>query len=78
MSRIYEEFDPAFASLCSDVTVYSNKKGFFKNLAEEIVSLAEDDGWMQSFELTEDERKVTAVTENNTVRINYLFMWYIW
>ncbi|CAH2216182.1 jg25402 [Pararge aegeria aegeria] len=67
MSRVYEEFDPAFASVCSDVTVYSNNKGFFKSLAEEIVSLAEVDGWLQTFEDIEDEKKVTMVMENNTV-----------
>ncbi|XP_069365158.1 SET and MYND domain-containing protein 4 isoform X1 [Maniola hyperantus] len=67
MSRVYEEFDAAFASICSDVTVYSNNKGFFKNLAEEIVLLAEVDGWLESFENIEDDKKVAAVMENHAV-----------
>ncbi|XP_023941047.2 SET and MYND domain-containing protein 4 [Bicyclus anynana] len=67
MPRVYEDFDPKYASICSDVTVYSNNKGFFKSLAEEIVSLAEVDGWMQTFEDVEDDKKVTTVLENNTI-----------
>nr|XP_026500608.1 SET and MYND domain-containing protein 4 [Vanessa tameamea] len=67
MTCIYEDFDSAFASVCSDVTLYSNNKGFFKGLVEEIVSLAEVDGWLSKFEEIVDKEKVTAVLENQTV-----------
>lgn len=67
MSRIYEDVDPAYAAVCSDVTLCSNSTGFFKSLAEELVSVAETDGWLQTFEATDDGKKVSAVMENKEV-----------
>ncbi|KAG6446964.1 SET and MYND domain-containing protein 4 [Manduca sexta] len=66
MSRIYEEIDPSYAVACSDVTLCSNSKGFFKSLGEELVSLA-DAAWLDSFEKIEDGKKVSAVLENKDV-----------
>lgn len=67
MSLIYEEVDPVYAKKCSNITLCSNTAGFFKDLSEEVVSLAEEDDWIESFEKVEDARKVTAVMENKTV-----------
>ncbi|KAG7313155.1 hypothetical protein JYU34_000246 [Plutella xylostella] len=46
MSRVYEELDPAYAAKCSDVTLYSDPKGFFKTLTDELVTLASSGGWL--------------------------------
>ncbi|XP_041987605.1 SET and MYND domain-containing protein 4 [Aricia agestis] len=67
MSRIYEIVDPAYAATCSDVTLCSNNKGFFKKLADELVSMAEENEWLDKFENTEDCDKVRAVFENKTL-----------
>lgn len=67
MSRVYEQFDPGFAATCSDVTLCSNTKGFFKTLTENMVSLAESDNWLQNFEKIEEGKKVAAVMENKEV-----------
>ncbi|XP_072930966.1 SET and MYND domain-containing protein 4 [Epargyreus clarus] len=61
MSRIYEEIDPAYAAACSDVTLCYSNKGFFRGFSEDIVSLAEADNWLKTFEDLEDGQKVTAV-----------------
>lgn len=67
MSRVYEDFDPSFATICSDVTLYSNNKGFFKNMAEDLVSLADKNGWLQTLENVKDNEKIRTVLENETV-----------
>ncbi|XP_063838050.1 SET and MYND domain-containing protein 4 [Ostrinia nubilalis] len=67
MSRVYEDVDPGFAATCSDITLYSKTKGFFKNFAEDIVSIAENDNWLDSFEKVEDGKKVAAVMENKEI-----------
>lgn len=67
MARIYEDFDSSFAAVCSDVTLYSNNKGFFKNLVEDLVSLAERDGWLQTLECVKDYEKISTVLKNETV-----------
>jgi hypothetical protein len=67
MSRVYEEFDPGYAATCSDVTLCSNTKGFFKNFAEDLVAIAESNNWLQEFEKVEDGKKVAAVKENKEV-----------
>lgn len=59
--------DFSYATMCSDVTLCANNKGFFKNFAEEMVSLAEIDGWLDDFELIEDKEKVLAVRNNQKV-----------
>lgn len=74
MPRIFEEVDPTFAATCSDVTLCSNPKGFFKNLSEEVVALADTDGWLDSFEKVEDGKKVVTVMENKAVIIFYLLI----
>ncbi|XP_075991128.1 SET and MYND domain containing, class 4, member 2 [Anticarsia gemmatalis] len=67
MPRIFEEADAAYAATCSEVTLCSNAKGFFKTLGDELVALADTDGWLDSFEKVEDGKKVTAVMENKMV-----------
>ncbi|CAH2035098.1 unnamed protein product, partial [Iphiclides podalirius] len=67
MSQIYEEVDPVYAKKCSSVTLCSNTVGFFKNLSEEIVALAEEDDWLKSFEKVEDAEKVSTVMKNKTI-----------
>lgn len=67
MPRIFEEMDRVYAATCSDVTLCSNPKGFFKNLSEEIVSIANTDGWLDTFEKIEQGRKVQAVLENEKI-----------
>ncbi|CAG4984743.1 unnamed protein product [Parnassius apollo] len=67
MSRIYEDVDPAYAANCSNITLCSNTVGFFKNFSDEIISIAEEDNWLQSFEKVEDVHKVTAVMENKMI-----------
>ncbi|CAG4941880.1 unnamed protein product [Colias eurytheme] len=67
MSRIYEDVDSTYAEACSDVTLCSNKKGFFKNFAEEIVSIAESNEWLETFEKVADGEKVAAVMENEAI-----------
>ncbi|XP_028164357.1 SET and MYND domain-containing protein 4 [Ostrinia furnacalis] len=67
MSRVYEDVDPGFAATCSDITLYSKTKGFFKNFADDIVSIAENDNWLDSFEKVEDGKKVAAVMENKEI-----------
>ncbi|CAH0716358.1 unnamed protein product, partial [Brenthis ino] len=67
MARIYEDFDSSFAAVCSDVTLYSNNKGFFKNLVEDLVSLAERDGWLQTLESVKDNEKISTVLKNETI-----------
>lgn len=69
MSRIYEDIDPSYAATCSDVTLCSNSKGFFKNLAEELLEIADTDAWLDSFEKVNDGKKVAAVLENKLVII---------
>ncbi|XP_032526792.2 SET and MYND domain-containing protein 4 isoform X2 [Danaus plexippus] len=59
--------DFSYATMCSDVTLCANNKGFFKNFAEEMVSLAEIDGWLDDFELIEDKEKVLAVRNNQKI-----------
>ncbi|XP_028033589.1 SET and MYND domain-containing protein 4 [Bombyx mandarina] len=66
MSRIYEEVDPVYAATCSDITLCSNSKGFFKGLADDLVSLAGEE-WLNKFELVEDGKKVTFFMENKEV-----------
>ncbi|XP_060809650.1 SET and MYND domain-containing protein 4 [Amyelois transitella] len=67
MSKVYEEVDPGFAVKCSDVTLCSNTKGFFKELVEELVSLADKDDWLQTFEKIPEAKKVAAVLEKKEV-----------
>ncbi|CAH0703095.1 unnamed protein product [Spodoptera exigua] len=67
MPRIYEETDPSYAATCSNITLCSNSKGFFKGLGEELVSIAEADGWLDKFEAVQDAKKVAAVLANETV-----------
>lgn len=66
MPRIYEEMDPKFAAMCSDVTLCSNPKGFFTGLAEEAVSMAGAE-WLQELEKVEEGRKIAFVMENEEV-----------
>ncbi|XP_038216468.1 SET and MYND domain-containing protein 4-like [Zerene cesonia] len=68
MSRIYDGVDSTYAEACSDVTLCCNKKGFFKNFAEEIVSIAESNDWLETFERVADGNKVAAVMENEAIR----------
>ncbi|CAH2103239.1 unnamed protein product [Euphydryas editha] len=76
MTQVYEDFDPTFAAVCSDVTLYSNNKGFFKGFVEQIVSLAEEDGWLSKFEKIVEKDKVAAVLENETIMeaLNEVFL----
>ncbi|CAH4038989.1 unnamed protein product [Pieris brassicae] len=67
MSRIYDEVDSGYAEACSDVTVCSNKKGFFKSLANEVVSIAESSGFLNTFDEIDERSKVKAVMENETI-----------
>ncbi|KAJ8738071.1 hypothetical protein PYW08_000666 [Mythimna loreyi] len=67
MPRIYEETDPGYAAACSNVTLCSNSKGFFKGLGEELVSIADTDGWLDKLEAVEYGKKVATVLENKTV-----------
>ncbi|XP_026741665.1 SET and MYND domain-containing protein 4 [Trichoplusia ni] len=67
MSRIYEESDREYAASCSNITLCSNSKGFFYNWGEELVTLAEADGWLRNFESVDDGKKVQAVLDNETV-----------
>lgn len=67
MSRVYEELDPTYAAACSDVTLYSNSKGFFCAIAEEAVAMASADQWLHKFEKVEDANKVGAVMANKEV-----------
>ncbi|CAG9789007.1 unnamed protein product [Diatraea saccharalis] len=67
MARIYEELDVDYATKCSDVTLCSNTKGFFKTLAEDMVSIAENNNWLQDFEKTEDAKKIEAVKHNKEI-----------
>ncbi|XP_063891041.1 SET and MYND domain-containing protein 4 [Helicoverpa armigera] len=67
MPRIYEETDPGYAAACSNVTLCSNSKGFFKGLGEELVAMAEGDGWLDKFEAVDDGQKVAAVLDNKTI-----------
>ncbi|XP_050684054.1 SET and MYND domain-containing protein 4 [Leptidea sinapis] len=67
MSQIYDEADSAYATACSDVTICSNNKGFFKQLSDEIMSIADTDGWINTFEKLDDTRKVSAVMENSMI-----------
>lgn len=67
MPRIYEETDPGYAAACSNVTLCSNSKGFFKGLGEELVAIAEGDGWLDRFEAVDDGQKVAAVLDNKTI-----------
>lgn len=69
MSRVYEELDPAYAAACSDITLYSNSKGFFRAIAEEAVAMASADQWLHKFDEVDDAKKVTAVKENKEVSI---------
>ncbi|CAF4743725.1 unnamed protein product [Pieris macdunnoughi] len=66
MSRIYDEVDSGYAEACSDVTVCSNKKGFFKDLANEVVSIAESTGFLNTFDEIDERSKVKAVMGNET------------
>lgn len=68
MPRIYEETDPNYAASCSNITLCSNSKGFFKGLGEELVSMAEAGGWLDTLEAVHDSKKVAAVLANETVR----------
>lgn len=67
MPRIYEETDPNYAASCSNITLCSNSKGFFKGLGEELVSMAEAGGWLDTLEAVHDSKKVAAVLANETV-----------
>lgn len=67
MARVYEDVDPSFATICSDVTLYSNNKGFFKNVAEDLVSIADRDGWLETLETVKDNEKISTVLKNQTV-----------
>ncbi|CAK1555037.1 unnamed protein product [Leptosia nina] len=69
MSKIYDDVDPDYAATCSDVTLYSNKKGFFKNLADEVVSIAESSGFTDIFERVDERAKLAAVMENEAIML---------
>ncbi|KAL4717714.1 hypothetical protein ACJJTC_000863 [Scirpophaga incertulas] len=64
MARVYEDIDPGYADTCSDVTLCSSSKGFFKAFTEELVTIAENKNWLKEFEKIEDVNKVSAVQEN--------------
>ncbi|XP_014364756.2 SET and MYND domain-containing protein DDB_G0284059 [Papilio machaon] len=64
MSYVYEDIDPVFAEKCGDMMLYSTQVGFLKNLAEEVIALANEDNWLESFETVNNEKKVEAVMEN--------------
>ncbi|XP_059055268.1 SET and MYND domain-containing protein 4 [Achroia grisella] len=66
MSRVYEDIDPAYAATCSDVTLCSNTKGFFKSLSDELVAIA-DKGWIKRLENMEEERKLQAIKDNKEI-----------
>lgn len=66
---MYEELDPAYATTCSDVTLYSVSKGFFREIAEETVAMARADQWLHKFEGVDDSDKVAAVKANKKVSI---------
>ncbi|RVE43980.1 hypothetical protein evm_011364, partial [Chilo suppressalis] len=65
--EVYEDFDVEYATKCSDVTLCSNTKGFFKTLAEDMVSLAENNDWLQEFQKIEDSKKIEAVKNNKEI-----------
>lgn len=65
MSRFYQE-DARYAAACSDVTLCSNSKGFFKGLSEELVSKADGD-WLLQLERADEGQKVKVVMENKEV-----------
>lgn len=65
MSRVYD-VDPKFAATCSDITLCSDLKGFFTNLADEAVSMATA-GWLRELEAVEEGKKVSFVMENEEV-----------
>lgn len=67
MSNVYEDIDPTFAEKCGDMMLYSTQVGFLKNLAEELVALANEDNWLELFETIENEKKVEAVMTNKKV-----------
>lgn len=73
MSRVYEELDPAYATACSDVTLYSNSKGFFSAIADEAVAMASVDQWLHKFEKVDDAKKVATVIANKEVSITKCF-----
>ncbi|KAJ0183945.1 hypothetical protein K1T71_000368 [Dendrolimus kikuchii] len=66
MPHISEEIDPTYAAACSDVTLCSSSKGFFKSLADEMVAIS-DVGWLQTFENVDEGKKVNAVLENKEI-----------
>lgn len=66
MPHIYEEMDPTYAAACSDITLCSSSKGFFKSFAEDLVAMASAE-WLQKFENIEEGKKVKAVLENKEV-----------
>lgn len=75
MSRVYEELDPVYAAACSDVTLFSNSKGFFGAIAEEAVAMASANQWLHKFENVDDVKKVAAVMANVEVSlIKYLLL----
>ncbi|KAM3956896.1 SET and MYND domain containing, class 4, member 2 [Aphomia sociella] len=66
MARVYEDMDPAYAATCSDVTLCSNTKGFFRGWSEELMSNVDDD-WLTRLENIEDGKKVQAVKDNKEI-----------
>lgn len=71
MSKVFEEVDPGYAATCSNATLCSNPKGFFRDLADNLVELAKKNDWLsQEFEKRNgDAEKISAVYENEEVRI---------
>lgn len=70
MARSYEEIDPAYTATCSDVTLCSNSKGFFQELGEEIVNVADKNGWIKKFENIEEGLKVATFMNNKEVSMH--------
>ncbi|XP_026758379.1 SET and MYND domain-containing protein 4 [Galleria mellonella] len=66
MARVYDNIDPAYAATCSDVTLCSNNKGFFRNLSENLVAIA-DTEWLERLERMDEEKRVQAVKDNKEI-----------
>lgn len=69
MSRVYEAVDAAYAAACSDGTLCSGARGFFRGLAEEMVAAAAADGALDALEAAPPAAKLAAVLENKQVQI---------
>lgn len=66
MSRVHLEVDAGYAAACSDVTLCSNSKGFFKGLAEDVLAVA-GDAWLRELERADEGQKVKEVMDNKEV-----------